>query len=289
MWLSLGSRGLLVGTAAIALAVGASACGTTTLKTHPDGGNQAGGTTGAGGSTANGAGGTTDTGGGGSAGTTGVGGGPGGATGAGGQVDAAVDVLPTCAGTICSVAFASDASWPTYDGDPASTPTAHVGGSAQPVCLNQTAPPSCPPGALLYGHPGGWSFSLASIPGAEWVWAPGIAATDISDLRKVYLSRTFSLGTAPGGQISIAADDSARVLVNGTDVGGVGSITDVTIAGTSNTRLTTIDISVALHPGSNTITIAAQNGPASFAGCPTSCTYQMNPAGVVFGGTLSYH
>jgi hypothetical protein len=63
----------------------------------------------------------------------------------------------------------------------------------------------------------------------------------------------------------------------------------ISLAAMSNTSLTTLDISAALHPGTNTITIAAQNGPASFGGCTSPCTYQMNPAGVVFGGTLSYH
>ena len=249
--------------AAFVVAIDAGACGSTTLKPHPDGDSENNGGTGAGG----------------------AGGGTGGSEG----TDAAVDVLPTCSGTICTVAFASDSTWITYDGDPASTPGAQAAGPAQPVCLNQSSPPNCPAGALLYGHPGGWSFSLASIPGAVWVWAPGIAATDVSDLRKIYLSRTFTVGTSPGGSIRIAADDSARVLINGTDVGGVGSITDINLASMSNTQLTTIDVSVALHPGSNTITVVAQNGPASYAGCNPSCTYQSNPAGVVFGGTLSYH
>ena len=97
------------------------------------------------------------------------------------------------------------------------------------------------------------------------------------------------MGLGPTGTIAIAADDKARVLVNGTDVDGIGSVSDVTLAGMANARLTTIDISGALHAGTNTITISAQNGPSSFAGCPTSCTYSMNPAGVVFGGTFSYH
>jgi hypothetical protein len=143
---------------------------------------------------------------------------------------------------------------------------------------------------LLYGDPNaGWSFSLASIPGAQWIWGAGVAATDTADLKLFYFSRTFNLGLGPTGTIMIAADDKARVLVNGTDVDGIGSVSDITLAGMANSHLTTIDISGALHAGTNTITISAQNGPASFAGCATSCTYASNPAGVVFGGTLSYH
>jgi hypothetical protein len=283
---SLGSRGYVAWALAIAT-VSTGGCGSATLKADAGGhagsmdAGQAAGATGTAGTT--GTAGATGT-----AGTTGAGG----ATPDAGPVDTgagSADALPACAGTTCSVTFASDVTWPAYDADPA-TPAAHSLGFARTVCLNSTSPPSCPGGALLYGdNATGWSFSLASIPGAIWVWAPGIVPTDVSDLYKVYLSRTFSVGLAPTGQINIAADDSARVLVNGTDVGGVGSISDVNQAGISNTRLTTIDLSVALHPGTNTITIAAQNGPASFAGCTGSCTYLMNPAGVVFGGTLSYH
>ena len=40
--------------------------------------------------------------------------------------------------------------------------------------------------------------------------------------------------------------------------------------------------------GRNVITIRAQNGSAFFSGCPTICTYATNPAGVVFGGSLTF-
>jgi hypothetical protein len=227
-------------------------------------------------------------------GATGTGGAPGtgGSKADAGPGDTATgtDALPTCSGATCSVTFVSDSSWGAYDGDPAITPSARNLGMAQPICLNATSPPSCPTGALLYGNLGtGWAFSLATIAGAEWIWGPGIAASDVADLRRFYFSRVFIVGLAPIGQITIAADDMARVVVNGIDVNGVGSVTDITLAAQSNTMLSTFDISTALHPGANTITIGAQNGPASYAGCTPSCNYAMNPAGVVFGGTLSYH
>jgi hypothetical protein len=202
-------------------------------------------------------------------------------------MDAGVDALPTCSGTVCSIAFASDATWRTYDADPASVPGAHAGNLAQAVCLNASYPPNCPSGAFMYGvQVTAWTTDLTSIPGAKWIWAPDIVVTDVADLRKLNVSRTFLLGASPSGQIKVAADDAARVIVNGIDVGGVGS---VTTASTIGFPLMTIDVSVALHPGTNTITVAAQNGPANFGGCATSCTYTMNPAGVVFGGTLNYH
>ena len=86
-----------------------------------------------------------------------------------------------------------------------------------------------------------------------------------------------------------AADDYAEVRVNGTAVGSVGSVSVISEASISNSTLTNFDLTPRLRPGVNTITIAAQNGPASFAGCASSCTYSSNPAGVVFGGSLSYH
>jgi hypothetical protein len=101
--------------------------------------------------------------------------------------------------------------------------------------------------------------------------------------------RSFILGDRPGGRLSVAADDAAEVRVNGRILDTVGSVTDIAEASISNSRLTTFDLTPLLVTGPNTITIAAQNGPASFGGCPSSCAYSGNPAGVVFGGSITYH
>jgi len=134
-----------------------------------------------------------------------------------------------------------------------------------------------------------WSFSLAAIPGAYWVWGPGITPTDIADLKRFYFVHTFALGRSPSGWLSIGADDAAEIRVNGRTIGTIGSVTDIQLASVANTRLATFDLAPALVPGMNTITIAAQNGPSSFAGCAGACTYASNPAGSVFGGSLTYH
>ncbi|HET6283510.1 MAG TPA: hypothetical protein VFH73_21315 [Polyangia bacterium] len=209
----------------------------------------------------------------------------------GGGVDTAMDtaVMPSCDGS-CTIRFASSAEWIVYDGDPAQNPAAHPLGPAQAVCLNATSPPSCPSGAVLYGFGGtGWGQDLLIVPDAIWIWGPGVTGTDQADLKKFFFSKTFNLGKMPSGRITLSADDAAEVRVNGAPVDTVGSVTDQSEAAISGSTLTTFDIAPRLTPGLNTITIAAQNGPASFAGCVPSCTYKNNPAAVVFGGSLTYH
>jgi hypothetical protein len=214
-------------------------------------------------------------------------GGHGGATetGSGGASfsDAAADALPTCSGT-CVIPFASSSEWAAYDDDPASNSAAQSLGNALPVCLNATSPANCPPGAVLYGFGNAWAVDLSTVPGALWIWGPGTTASGPADLKRFAFSRTFMLGATPSGTISVVADDLAEVRVNGNLVGSEGSVT-----GPTDFALKSFDLSAKLLPGTNTITVVAQNGPASFAGCPSACTYSMNPAGVIFGGALTYH
>ena len=70
--------------------------------------------------------------------------------------------------------------------------------------------------------------------------------------------------------------------MNGTVVGSVGSTTDPVVASEAQSELTTFVITPFLHHGKNRITVRAQNGEGSFGGC-SDCTYQQQPAGVVFG------
>jgi hypothetical protein len=237
-------------------------CGSTNLK-NPDAGS--GGTTGSnsGGATGTGSGGAT-------------------------EMDAAVDALPACTGT-CVVPFASSSDWAAYDDDPVTNPAAQRLGNAQPVCLNATSPPNCPPGAFLYSFGAGWGLSLAATPGALWVWGPDITLTAPADLKRFVFVNTFVVGASPAGSISVAVDDFAEIHVNGRVVGHTGSVTDVNAASQANSSLAAFDLAPYLVPGSNTIAVVGQNGPSSFAGCPSACTYNMNPAGVVFGGALTYH
>jgi hypothetical protein len=160
-------------------------------------------------------------------------------------------------------------------------------GRAQPVCLNAFAPVPCPSGATLWGYSGfAWGVDLSVIPGAVWVWAPGLSGSDASDLAAYSFKTRFALtGDPVSGTMFIAADDFASVRVNGSVVGTVGSVTNPFLSG--HTALVQLDIGPFLRRGTNRIVVTAQNGPAFFAGCSGPCTYVQNPAGVVFGGTIS--
>ncbi|QCP54531.1 hypothetical protein FAZ95_37235 [Trinickia violacea] len=158
---------------------------------------------------------------------------------------------------------------------------------AQNVCLNAQSPSNCPANATLYGYPGGWEADLSSIPGATWIWAPGITgATAPAYPAEFRFSKSFDLrGTPVSGTISIAADDFAEILVNGQSVGTIGSLTgNFNAAVQSQQYLHTFDIYKFLVHGTNVITIRAANGNYGCGSGPYSC----NPAGVVFGGSLQF-
>ena len=182
--------------------------------------------------------------------------------------------------------YVSNPTWHVYTGVPTSGPIGH----AQAVCLDATTPANCPAGATLYDHPGGgWSASLSLIPHAVWIWAPGITKdTHPAELAQFFFSKRIRIdGDPQSGTIWVAADDFAAVRVNGHFVGKVGSTTVVSQAQAAQSALTPFAIGPFLKEGKNRITIRGQNGEGSFAGC-SDCTYQQNPAGVVFGVKITF-
>ena len=188
-----------------------------------------------------------------------------------------------------TAAFVSDSTWLVFAEDPGAHPKRNDAlGTARLVCLNDFEPLDCPSEAVRYGHQvggGGWSADLSPIPGAAWVWAPGISgSSEPAPFASFYFSRTFILTGRPlGGVVYVAADDFAEVIVNGITVGTWGSTTDPSASG--HYTLTSFDITSALRPGRNVITIHGQN--ANFSDCVVHCNYAANPAAVVFGGTLT--
>ena len=188
-----------------------------------------------------------------------------------------------------TITLVSDTSWEVFNGDPASG-AATSAGFAQAVCLNASAPVNCPAGATLYGYGGtGWSTDLSSIPGALWIWAPGITgATAPVELAEFFFVRKIKIkGTPTAGTILVAVDDLAEIRVNGNVVGATGSTTDASLASAAASSLTSFDITPHLKQGANTITVRGQNGIGAFAGC-MNCTYSQHPAGVVFGASISF-
>jgi hypothetical protein len=169
----------------------------------------------------------------------------------------------------------------TFASDPTWLP------ASQNVCLNASSPSPCPAGATQYGYAGsGWTAPLSTIPGATWIWAAGITGATVPAFPAEFtFSKTFSnVGLPISGSISVAADDFAAILVNGILVGTTGSRTDAALAGAASSSLKTFDIGPFLVPGTNVISVEGANG--NF-GCGSGA-YSCNPAGVVFGGSLSF-
>ena len=189
-------------------------------------------------------------------------------------------------------------NWTTYGANPLpGTPPPPALGPARAVCLNPGSPLFCPVSVggvppVFYGYPGnGWSAktSMAGICGkANWVWAPGVKGpTPHASLATYYFSRTVLLTIPPTAPatLSVAVDDYAEVWVNGTFVAALGSTTVPAVAGAAQNSFHAVDITALLLRGPNVITIKAQNGDFC-TGSPIGCTYQQNPAGVIFCGLI---
>jgi hypothetical protein len=188
------------------------------------------------------------------------------------------------------ITFGSDTSWDVYDAD-SSSGSANLLGQAEYVTINSGVP-NIPTGAVNFGYPDGglWLANRSSIPGAQWVWAPNsLPSTLAPDYQKYYFSKTFTFDTMPtAGTLSVAVDDLSQVFVNGVSLGTYGSVT--VSQQTSQNSLKTYNILPELTAGLNTITIMGENGPGTFSAYYVSgqpVTYHINPAGVVFGGSIT--
>jgi len=194
--------------------------------------------------------------------------------------DSFAPVLSGCPSGGSVVTFGTDPSWR------ASNTSGSLLGNAQYVCLQSSVPVNCPSGALVYNFgSGGWGADVSSVPGAGWIWAPGITASTAPAFPAEYnFTKKFSLAQLPElATVSMAADDFAEIIVNGLPVGSMGSVSDGNLAGNAQV-LTTFDILPFIVVGQNTITIRAANG--NF-GCGAGA-YGCNPAGVIAGVKLTY-
>lgn len=181
----------------------------------------------------------------------------------------------------------SDTTWPAFAMNPDGTAGALLG-VAHCVCACGSG---CPAGATNFGHPYCWGAALPPFAGACWIWEPGLTgASEQADLHGVVFARAIEIpGLPTSGTISIAADDFAEVRVNGVLAGATGSTTDYGAAGAAQGSAKVIDLLPFLQAGTNVVQIRAQNGPAAFTGgrCDP-CTFSGNPAGVLFGGRISF-
>jgi len=175
-----------------------------------------------------------------------------------------------------SINIVSDTSWTVSDanGDP-------LPSNAQNVCLNATTPSNCPTGATLYGYTRvGWIANLSSIPGATWIWAPDITGSTSSAANAEFtFQKEFYLCGAPqGGTISVAADDSAEVFINGAPM--------PVLTSSSHSMLSSATILASnFVQGLNIIQVKVKNGLN-----PSDCgagEYRCNPAGFVLGASFA--
>jgi hypothetical protein len=182
-----------------------------------------------------------------------------------------------------SVTAWSDNNWDVYRSPKLERKT--YLGKAQRVCSNATSPAECPAGATDYGYNGtDWAARIEACEGkARWIWAPGVTgASSPAEMAEYYFVNHVFLPNRPSSaQVVLAVDDQAEVIVNGKALGSVGSTSDTNVAWANQSKPTTIDIATAIVAGMNTITVRAANGSGTFTHC-TNCTYQQNPAGVVF-------
>jgi len=171
-------------------------------------------------------------------------------------------------------------------------------GNAQDVCLNATAPSNCPvtamPPPVQYGYPyPGW----VTLLGATWIWAtistaggttPITGTTSGAAGAKFTFETEFYLcGTPQDGEISVAADDSAEVTINGHSL----VVQDITKDNHSHLAHLTVPASMFNSPqlpglpSQNKIQVTVKNWDD-----PADCgsdQYHCNPAGFVFEGTFS--
>ncbi len=187
-----------------------------------------------------------------------------------------------------TVSFVSDSSWTAYSDAGLMSPL----GSAEEVCLNSTNPTTgayaggCPSGPVNFNAPynGAWAANLTTSPTAYWIWAPGVdGSTSVAVDPTVYFSKTFDLTYAVrDATIWVAADNDAQVFVNGTSVGTVGDVSTPGSDSSSYNQTYSFTIPATdFVAGTNVITVLGVNAPLSGA-----TTYQADPAGVVFGGTI---
>ena len=183
-----------------------------------------------------------------------------------------------------TIVFASGPDWESFGG----TEVEDLG-PAREVCVNGTVPMDCPSGALQYRYSTGQGWgAFNGLPAVHWIWLANVARAQRADNVQAQFAKSFTVGAKPRGRITVAADDFAVVYVNQVLVGAVGSTSVVSAAWNGQNSGATFDLTPALRAGENTITIVAKNGPPSFASCPKECTYNENPAGVAFTGTLSW-
>lgn len=180
-------------------------------------------------------------------------------------------IVSRTAAAQATISFVSDTTWSAFAMNPDGSPGASLG----------------PPQSASWSP---YFADLTAVPGANWIWKPGVDASSPADLDGAFFTRQFEVPGVPvEGHIFVAVDDMAEVIVNGNSVGVTGSTSDYSAAVSAQSALRRFDLTPFLVGGSNSITLKAMNGPSSFTGGRCGpCGYGGNPAALVFGGSLTY-
>jgi hypothetical protein len=187
---------------------------------------------------------------------------------------AAIAIATPLAAQAVTFKIATDNTWTVLDatGAPLSAPAQHV-------CLNANSP-NCPPGATAFGYPfaAAWLSSAPALAGAHWIWAPGVtsASNGAANARFTFQKEFYLCGAPRDAVVTLAADDSASVFING------GSTSVATTS--SHSTVTTVTVPAAnFVQGLNVIQVTVTN-----AGNPADCPggeYRCNPAGFIMAAT----
>ncbi|MCO5967487.1 family 78 glycoside hydrolase catalytic domain [Actinoallomurus soli] len=108
----------------------------------------------------------------------------------------------------------------------------------------------------------GGSATTPSLSGAHWIWYPEGDPASSEPVSTRYFRRTVDLGSGAitRALFTLTADDGFTLYVNGTRIAASPQVTDSWKQGQL------ADVTKALHPGTNTIAIAAVNTTESPAG-----------------------
>jgi len=130
--------------------------------------------------------------------------------------------------------------------------------------------------AVLVTQPvnGGWT---ASIAGAEWVWSEADVTDATIDVIKVF-TKTFTIMDAPSDiELTVAADNSYKVKVNGDELFADATEFNYQAAGQDSYTIPAAE----LVTGSNTISFEVKNWGLA------DSTPQTNPAGLMYKFTVN--
>ncbi len=125
----------------------------------------------------------------------------------------------------------------------------------------------------------GWT---ASIPGAQWIWNENPVSSPTIDQYASFFDVFTVVGTPTGGTLTIAADNTYEVYLNGTQIGGSAG----GLLGTdeNNFQLGTQDIVMPitnLVSGQNTLEVRVKNKGISVQ------DWKSNPAGLLYKLTVN--